>query len=546
MQTSRLSLSLTALAVLSLNGPVSAAVFFPPDGRTPSLLPDGVPLELVRADEFDGARLDADWWDDFVPTFLGRTTGFLFARDNVSVSNGCLRLTARNLRDDEKTVENLSRGYDKYATAIVRTRRKFRYGYFEARARGMRASVCNAFWLYDPLSDRLNAKRRPGSYSEEVDIFEFFGAPVIREGNERTYFTTVHRLVTPYVEATVAGRQTKLPNKTKSTKVDFDFWADFHTYGFLWTPAAMKWYVDGREVFSRTNDQFHAALHLTLDCEIMQGWAGDPPPETLPQTFEIDHVRVFGLSGAEVPPEPVCRPALQHVTAGNLDRFAWTNLKFLRSPVRGIAVFHHALGWTPALTPPDGWQRALAEKGVVCLQPFTGPWCWENDRAVALTDRLVSLVKEKYNLPAGVPVVSAGSSSGGQGALVWPCYSRHRVSAILANCPVCDLADHAAQRPDVLRTVADAVADAGDLDFALRQHSPIDLVDCLPEVPVLIVQATADEVVDRGKQADRYVQALRTAGRAVEYAASEGQGHCGLTPEARAAWNRQLEAAFGL
>ena len=83
------------------------------------------------ADDFSGDALDESRWTDWVPSFPGRSAGFLFARDNVSVSNGCLRLTARFLREDEKTVENLRRGFTTYATAYVRAKEKTGYGYYE-------------------------------------------------------------------------------------------------------------------------------------------------------------------------------------------------------------------------------------------------------------------------------------------------------------------------------------------------------------------------------------------------------------------------------
>ena len=69
------------------------------------------------ADDFDGPVLDAAKWTDWVASFQGRSSGFLFARDNVAVSNGCLNLTARRLRADERTVENVRRGFTTDATA---------------------------------------------------------------------------------------------------------------------------------------------------------------------------------------------------------------------------------------------------------------------------------------------------------------------------------------------------------------------------------------------------------------------------------------------
>ena len=142
-------------AVLLASVALAAASAAGPTGR-------GAP---TFADEFDGPGLDERVWSDWEASFQGRRAGFLFARDNVAVSNGCLNLTARLLRTDEKTVENLRRGFDTYATAYVRRREKSFYGYYECRARTMDSKVCNAFWLYDPLSDRPERKFRVGDFS---------------------------------------------------------------------------------------------------------------------------------------------------------------------------------------------------------------------------------------------------------------------------------------------------------------------------------------------------------------------------------------------
>lgn len=232
-------------------------------------------------EEFNGKSLDESKWCDWVWSFQGRRAGFLFARDNVAVSNGCLNLTARLMREDEKTVENLRRGFTTYATSLVRSQEKFSYGYFECRAKTMNSKVCNAFWLYDPLSDKPEKKFRIGDYSEEIDIFEIFGSL-------KDWYGTVHCLKTPYLEGIVYAGVEKLPNKSKKIALDFDPSADFHVYGFLWSEKELVWYIDGREVFRRENDRFHRPLHVTFDCEIMYSWVGEPDKGGLPQVFSID------------------------------------------------------------------------------------------------------------------------------------------------------------------------------------------------------------------------------------------------------------------
>jgi len=260
------------------------------------------------SDEFDGDALDGSKWWDFNPEWHGRKPGF-FSRENVAVKDGTLRLTARAQKPEEVTVENKVRGYDKFTTATVKSKRRVKYGYFEARCKSMRASVCNAFWLYDPLDPP--AKYREGSFSEEIDIFEVFGKPTKKE-YERIYCATVHRFYTPYVESIANFKQTPLPKKSAKLRMPFDFWAEFHVYGFLWTPTEMTWYVDGKEVFSRDNDYFTTALHIMFDCEIMQGWVGLPDPADLPATFEIDYLRVWRQKDAPYPVAPGFESRDQH------------------------------------------------------------------------------------------------------------------------------------------------------------------------------------------------------------------------------------------
>lgn len=267
------------MAVLSLAA-------FPAAGAPPSSFGSAKP---TFSEEFEGTNLNESVWSDWVSSFQGRKAGFLFARDNVSVSGGSLNLVARLLRDDEKTVENLRRGFDTYATAYVRSKEKFHYGYYECRAKTMSSKVCNAFWLYDPLSDKPERKFRVGDYSEEIDIFEIFGSL-------RDWYGTVHCLKTPYLEGIVHAGVEVLPEKSQKVSLDFDPSADFHVYGFHWTRERLAWFIDGKEVFSRKNDRFHRPLHVTFDCEIMYSWVGEPDRSLLPQIFSIDYFRHWANS----------------------------------------------------------------------------------------------------------------------------------------------------------------------------------------------------------------------------------------------------------
>ena len=246
-------------------------------------------LDKSFSDEFDKSKLDETKWWDFNPAWHGRKPSH-FARSNVKVKRGLLRLSAKTLDPKKVSIQDKSRGYDKFSTAIIKSKNRSYYGYYEARAKSMKAAVCNAFWLYDPLEESV--KYREGEYSEEIDIFEVFGKANKKE-NQRAYYAAVHRYQTPYVESLVNKKKYKLENRYTRLQVPYDFYDDFHIYGLLWTADELVWFLDGEEVFRRKNDFFKRPLHVIFDAEIMETWDGLPNADDLPSTFEIDYVRVW-------------------------------------------------------------------------------------------------------------------------------------------------------------------------------------------------------------------------------------------------------------
>ena len=246
-------------------------------------------LDKSFSDEFNKSRLDETKWWDFNPAWHGRKPSH-FARSNVKVKKGFLRLSAKSLDPKKVSIQDKSRGYDKFSTAIIKSKNRSYYGYYEARAKSMKAAVCNAFWLYDPLDESI--KYREGEYSEEIDIFEVFGKANKKE-NQRAYYAAVHRYQTPYVESLVNKRKYKLENRYTRLEVPYDFYEDFHVYGLLWTADELVWFLDGEEVFRRKNDFFKRPLHVIFDAEIMETWDGLPKLDDLPSTFKVDYVRVW-------------------------------------------------------------------------------------------------------------------------------------------------------------------------------------------------------------------------------------------------------------
>lgn len=240
-----------------------------------------------------------------------------------------------------------------------------------------------------------------------------------------------------------------------------------------------------------------------------------------------------------------CADFTAKVAWETLPFFCEANVLALKEPVRGIVVQHHGLGniaFSGGFQPE--WNKGLAEKGIIAVHPLCNPWSWMNDASVRLADRLVDCLIEHYGLAADVPVCSAGGSMGGLCSLVYARYSRKNVISAVANCPVCDLPFHYTERPDLPRTLTSAFADAPDFDAALRAHSPLHLVPEMPDINYFVAHSTDDKAVNKERHSDRFVAAMREAGRHIVYEISEGTGHCQLLPEVQAKYDAANEAAF--
>lgn len=110
----------------------------------------------------------------------------------------------------------------------------WRYGYFEARMKWKPVTGSwPAFWLI-PVED---AKGAPAGRREsgEIDVFEGEGS------DPRAYYGTIHDWVDGKdVRSTQADNRIALAPAT-----DLSRW---HTYGLLWTPGRVAWFLDGRAV----------------------------------------------------------------------------------------------------------------------------------------------------------------------------------------------------------------------------------------------------------------------------------------------------------
>ena len=103
---------------------------------TPSLIFAKSPLlqgtweEIVQlTDEFEGADLDSTKWNNIDPKWVGRHPSY-FEPSNISVLNGELHLTSREINSQDSLLPEIEKGKYTHAAAAVKSKVKVKYGYF--------------------------------------------------------------------------------------------------------------------------------------------------------------------------------------------------------------------------------------------------------------------------------------------------------------------------------------------------------------------------------------------------------------------------------
>ncbi|MBB2971865.1 beta-glucanase (GH16 family) [Mesorhizobium sp. RMAD-H1] len=183
-----------------------------------------------------------------------------------SVDNGVLTITAAQASDDIKPYIN---DYD-YTSGMLTTHESFvqTYGYFEMRADLPETQgLWPAFWLLP----------ENGDWPPELDVVEMIG----QQPN------TLHH--TAHSGATGEHTQDRSTVHVADTE-------GFHTYGVLWTPETLTWYVDGTEVASTdTPEDMHEPMYMIANLAV-GGLAGAPADGlATPGEMKIDYIRAYSL-----------------------------------------------------------------------------------------------------------------------------------------------------------------------------------------------------------------------------------------------------------
>ncbi|HEX2555073.1 MAG TPA: family 16 glycosylhydrolase [Microvirga sp.] len=244
---------------------------------------------LAFADEFTGTSLNTSvwgtryWWGGrTLPSngerqyFADPTTAvvqnhpatdpFRIAADPTQPGDGILTITARPSPDAGLT------GGLPYVSGMINTHGTFSqaHGYFEIDAQVPSGQgLWPAFWLL-PQS---------GAWPPEIDVMEVLGR------DPTTYHPGAHW----------KGADGSHQFQTTAVSGAVDLSQDFHTYGTLWTPGTLTFFLDGRPVSSMaTPAGLNEPMYLLAGLMVGGTWGGNPDATTgFPAEFKIDAIRAW-------------------------------------------------------------------------------------------------------------------------------------------------------------------------------------------------------------------------------------------------------------
>lgn len=221
------------------------------------------------------------------------------------------------------------------------------------------------------------------------------------------------------------------------------------------------------------------------------------------------------------------------ITYENLRSFAYSNDKLIKGEIKGVAIDFFGLGCQAMYNREDTKTGILlAEHNILFFVPYSNPWGWMNKQEINLTDEIMDVLFEHYNLDENTPIVSTGGSMGGLCSLVYPYYAKRTPIAVVSNCPVCDLPYHFTEREDLPRTLYSAFGECeGDFYDVLYQYSPYHLASKMPDIKYTIFHCSADSAVNIDKHSEKFVSAMKENGKDITYHIVPDREHCDLGAE---------------
>ena len=307
--------------------------------------PPGSPSDWVMTfdDEFVGAALDATKWATTLsPGWQSEEAALSFwaspdtAGTYHSVSDGVLSLICNNVQTDTGQNCNNLNGTPincPYTCGVISGHDAFNqmYGYFEANMMLPKggSGMWPAFWMISKSADDSWV------WPPEIDIMEAQGSLPTEN------FMTTHR-------------SSNWPGTGGSdiystyTYTGPDFTAAFHTFGVLWTPAAITWYIDGVRVAKDTMEPPIAGngfpgMYMILNNAVANGSGFGAAPDgstVFPNALQVHYVRVYAYNTA---PPVISAISVSSVTATS-STISWTTDQDSNSQVAyGLTATHGSL-----------------------------------------------------------------------------------------------------------------------------------------------------------------------------------------------------------
>ncbi|MGZ6017626.1 MAG: family 16 glycosylhydrolase [Phenylobacterium sp.] len=199
------------------------------------------------------------------PGFTGTGTTDL-GLNPFSITNGVLDIHAQTVT----AAQSAAMWNYQYSSGVITTHDTFAqtYGYFEMKAElpSNGGGTWPAFWLVPA----------DGSWPPELDAMEQLS------GNANLIYTTQHSAAGGSNWA--VGSANYIPDPT-----------GFHTYGVLWTPTQLVWYVDGEEVFeTATPADMNKPMYMIANMAV-GGWSGTP--DWTSADMYVDYIRAYSIPG---------------------------------------------------------------------------------------------------------------------------------------------------------------------------------------------------------------------------------------------------------
>ena len=166
----------------------------------------------------------------------------------------------------------------------------FIYGYVEGRIRASTTSgALSSFYLYHRYAGGESDLRL--RHGPEIDILEYLGENPFGDADA---FQTYH-FQDPNT-GIIRSSPTMFTEKNPDDASDV-FGGDYHTFGVLWEPQLVVWYINGIEVKRLRGPQIgRQPMNIVNYLVSGSGWAPTPDisqPDNFPLQMDIDYIRVF-------------------------------------------------------------------------------------------------------------------------------------------------------------------------------------------------------------------------------------------------------------